>query len=1581
MGVFKEIEKADGSGVTTFYRLSDVHDTVETDDSEGTATVIDYNAAQNKPSINGVTLVGNKTSEDLGLQPAGDYITNDEADAKFIDEDELEAKNYVNETRLQEAIANIDHFHREIVNALPVTGQDNVLYMVRKQGSGEDIFNEYIWVGKTASETGYEFIGTTATDLTDYYQKDEVDDLLDGKVDKVSGRGLSEQNYTLSEKTKLAGLHNYDDTELQVKVANLHNYDDTDLQLRVGDLEVKEEADSNAISTIQDALNKKMICIRLVEQGDGWTWMDINGSRLTFDKAQAYLGQENCMLFVEQLENDGKVIPAEYKSETTRIRVLFKDLDSLVHIMTLGEEDLLVEDIITTEDGSCDFEVENEAVDFGARLDEFYGNTSQEVIAAEAGTEVVDKSISINDVNTSKENYITLKGDMAQKTTTGKNLIPNNLSSDSRSGITYAVREDGTIKITGTATARVEPYLFQNSSNPLVFQPGTYKNTSSRMIVLYAQGYIGFAAGATQTFTEAKTVTQVYFRIENGETNLDEIYYPQIISITESNEQYEPYSGGKRSPNPDYRQEIEVVRGNGLPTGYKQVEYLESDGNQYIDTGINADSTLGFSAKLQQISGRFGSYKSIDGNDVRHHLYDGGKWGYGSAGSVGYGVGHTSSEVYEFECNYYNSRKVKDNGTIINLPSVTFDIGMNFWLFQRNAGYAFKGKIYYFKMTKGKKLVRDFIPCYRISDNAIGMYDTVQKVFYQNQGTGSFIKGPDVEYDKKIKVFGKNWVNMEWPIVKRESATYSNITTTSNSLAYTVSGNIAGYAGYVIPVKVGETYTLSFTTTSGGMYLVHLDEPITEVGTNYGSYVTSGATFVASRPYIGLWLMGNANTGTPNPAVSNILLEKGSTVTSFEPYTGADYLISLKDIELCKINDYHDYIYKKRDDWYLHKEIGKVAITANDNITHYNGMHWVGFNKPADSVMYQNFNRYQLFMERAYYSDSNNDIYSYQTGLGSGGMGIMCASTDTIEVLKPLIDGSLMYYPLATPTDTLITDSDLVSQLNSLYSFIIYPTTNIESGGNGLLPYINLKYNAVTPSPSPDRISEVKVVKGNNNIKAYNKNLFDGVLELGNWSTNDGSKLVNSSFIINSHPIPVKELTNYKLSLENENIDMYVFEYKKDMSYNLTARKLVRGESYLTTERGTAYINFRPVNQNTNLHARIQVEPGTTKTEYVLGYTQTFPLSLGQIELCKIGNYKDKIYKQNNTWYLHKEITKVILNGTEGGWQLSSNYAGLFQETGFFKNLYDSQEAFCDYYKNVVNPNITANDRARDSLSDCEFTFRWGDVKDRIYIKDNAYNTVGEFLIALRAHPITIYYALATPTDTEITDTTLLTQLENLQQITQYKHTYIDLIPATDNEIPDAQFTYISNAVINASDRILGKDTYWNDEVPTSADLPSNAEEGEIRIVQDTQNVYIYDGYEWIPFDKGGEIDLSNYLAKDNTTAWVPSGAFNPATKKYVDDSVGGVFVPTKTSQLTNDSNFIGKNSNDLTYYYTKTQTYTKSEVDALIGGGGGGGKGYDWYAEDPRLGTKHHARGGGGGGGGNVSITVSGDTLVITTE
>ena len=53
------------------------------------------------------------------------------------------------------------------------------------------------------------------------------------------------------------------------------------------------------------------------------------------------------------------------------------------------------------------------------------------------------------------------------------------------------------------------------------------------------------------------------------------------------------------------------------------------------------------------------------------------------------------------------------------------------------------------------------------------------------------------------------------------------------------------------------------------------------------------------------------------------------------------------------------------------------------------------------------------------------------------------------------------------------------------------------------------------------------------------------------------------------------------------------------------------------------------------------------------------------------------------------------------------------------------------------------------------------------------------------------------------------------------------------------------------------------------------------------------------------DVDLSDYLSKQNYTEYTPTGNYNPATKKYVDDAIATVEVPTKVSDLTNDSGFI----------------------------------------------------------------------------
>ena len=50
---------------------------------------------------------------------------------------------------------------------------------------------------------------------------------------------------------------------------------------------------------------------------------------------------------------------------------------------------------------------------------------------------------------------------------------------------------------------------------------------------------------------------------------------------------------------------------------------------------------------------------------------------------------------------------------------------------------------YSFKIWKGDTLLRDFVPCYRKSDNVLGMYDIVEGEFYTNSGTGQFLAGPN----------------------------------------------------------------------------------------------------------------------------------------------------------------------------------------------------------------------------------------------------------------------------------------------------------------------------------------------------------------------------------------------------------------------------------------------------------------------------------------------------------------------------------------------------------------------------------------------------------------------------------------------------------------------------------------------------------------------------------------------------------------------------------------------------------------------------------------------------------------------
>lgn len=72
---------------------------------------------------------------------------------------------FATQTQVMQAIASIPQFSISLVDELPLTGEKMVLYLVSKGGESPDVYDEYIWIEQTSS---FEFLGTTAVDLTGY---------------------------------------------------------------------------------------------------------------------------------------------------------------------------------------------------------------------------------------------------------------------------------------------------------------------------------------------------------------------------------------------------------------------------------------------------------------------------------------------------------------------------------------------------------------------------------------------------------------------------------------------------------------------------------------------------------------------------------------------------------------------------------------------------------------------------------------------------------------------------------------------------------------------------------------------------------------------------------------------------------------------------------------------------------------------------------------------------------------------------------------------------------------------------------------------------------------------------------------------------------------------------------------------------------------------------------------------------------------------------------------------------------------------------------------------------------------------
>lgn len=186
------------------------------------------------------------------------------------------------------------------------------------------------------------------------------------------------------------------------------------------------------------------------------------------------------------------------------------------------------------------------------------------------------------------------------------------------------------------------------------------------------------------------------------------------------------------------------------------------------------------------------------------------------------------------------------------------------------------------------------------------------------------------------------------------------------------------------------------------------------------------------------------------------------------------------------------------------------------------------------------------------------------------------------------------------------------------------------------------------------------------------------------------------------------------------------------------------------------YVGNTPA-PNPNYPQGITVVTGTNTVRIAGANSQSrsYTVSLGSTWLAKIGTYEDYIWKDGATWKLHRAIGKVTLNGSEA-WSATGGGNGYrIEKTDIaltpsgtaapIMSNYFTATTFSSIYNATVNYGISNHN-----------SNHW------IVLRNQSWTSASNVTTWLAANNTTVYYALATPTDTEITDQTLVNQLNAL---------------------------------------------------------------------------------------------------------------------------------------------------------------------------------------------------------------------------
>lgn len=175
-----------------------------------------------------------------------------------------------------------------------------------------------------------------------------------------------------------------------------------------------------------------------------------------------------------------------------------------------------------------------------------------------------------------------------------------------------------------------------------------------------------------------------------------------------------------------------------------------------------------------------------------------------------------------------------------------------------------------------------------------------------------------------------------------------------------------------------------------------------------------------------------------------------------------------------------------------------------------------------------------------------------------------------------------------------------------------------------------------------------------------------------------------------------------------------------------------------------------------------QLEFGSTATTYEPYQGQSNIINLSSIELAKIGDYQDRIYKTGGKWYIEKKTSKVILNGTER-WQRTALTSGarfftINNNLGLKNSSSDGTDIISDHFAGV-SYDLNYSSGGVEGIS---YSYYNNNHYIHIFSLNETFTDVASFTSWLSSNPITVYYSLENQTTVEITNKELIKQLDKI---------------------------------------------------------------------------------------------------------------------------------------------------------------------------------------------------------------------------